>query len=648
MKRKFVQIAALALAAALLASAGIAAAPADEPTEPVVEPNDPGVEPNDPGVEPNDPGVEPTDPGVEPTDPGTEPTDPGTEPTDPGTEPTDPGTEPTDPSTEPTEPVEPVAETPGMGDTIIRVGLYYSSTAKDGANISNAVGAGFRFGYYDSKNSFVPLADYTGGGTLSVVKTENVYYGTYDGYTSYYDHLTSSSVAVGCYHLQLDGEYSDYETAQAAAEQYSGGFVAYIGGSYYARVGNYLTRDDAVAAQEELAASGVSAALAGTSAYGVSVVLTGTNKIIFQYDDNGSGTGLGVVPIPSYEGEKCVTYFNVSYMNNNRWYGGFRYERIKGGDLTIVNMVTLDDYVKGVVPHEMSNSWPIEALKAQAVAARSYALSMLNRHSSYHFDICPTTHCQAYSGLSRAGSNSDAACDATAGVVATSNGSPASCFYYSSNGGASESSSVVWGSSQSKYPYLVGVVDPYEALVESSIPGYSWTRQYTAAQLTAQLNSKGYACSTIVSAKVTAYTDSGNPKTVTFTDSNGRSYTLTAAAMVSTFGFRSYHYDLVDETEGQSQITVNGDTQVDSLSGLYIIDGDGNVIPVSGDVYVITDAGVSQLETGGTVSGDVFTFSGKGWGHNVGMSQWGAYSMAKQGYTYDEILKFYYTGITVG
>ena len=547
-------------------------------------------------------------------------------------------TEPAD-TAEPEESAEPKAANPELGQKIIRVGLYYGSTAMDGANISNAVGAGFQFGYYKSDNSFVPLAYYNGSATLSVVKTENVYYGSYDGYTSYYDHLTSSSVGVGCYHLQADGVYSDYETAKAAADQYENGFVAYIGGSYYVRIGNYLTRDSAVAAQENMSAAGVSTSLAGTSAYGISVVRTGTNTILFQYDDNGTGTGLGVEPIPSYDGEKCVSYFK-----NNRWYGGFRYERINGGDLTVVNMVQLDDYVKGVVPHEMSNSWPIEALKAQAVAARTYALSMLNRHSGYHFDICPSTHCQAYSGLSRAGSNSDAAVDQTASVVATYNGSYASCFYYSSNGGASESSSVVWGSSQSKYPYLIGVVDPYEELV--TIPGYSWTRQFTAAQMTSLLNGKGYACSTIVSAKVSDYTDSGNPKTVTFTDSNGRSYTLTTAAMVSTFGLRSYHYEFSNQTD--SQILVNNDTELDNLAGLYVIDGDGNVIPVGGDVYIITDSGISQLETGETVTGDVFTIAGKGWGHNVGMSQYGAYSMALQGYTYEEILKFYYTGITVG
>jgi len=103
---------------------------------------------------------------------------------------------------------------------------------------------------------------------------------------------------------------------------------------------------------------------------------------------------------------------------------------------------------------------------------------------------------------------------------------------------------------------------------------------------------------------------------------------------------------------------------LDVLSGLYAMVGSGNVAPVGEDAYVITGGGeiqqIGQGDSGGTAGGGlgslssttgkngVFTFIGKGWGHNVGMSQWGAYAMAKQGYTYLNILQFYYTGITVG
>ncbi len=546
----------------------------------------------------------------------------------------------------------PVPVNTEMANTVVRVGIYYGSSALDGANLANSVGSGFRFGRYDGDGQLMELAS-TDKTSISVVKTANVYYGTYGGYTSYHDVLTGSGVAVGCYHLQLEGSYTTFEAAKQVADQYSGGFVAYIGGSYYARVGNYTSRS---AAQAALDSMDVSATIKGTSAYGISVVATGTNTILFQYDDNGSGTGLGVEPIPAGDA-KSTTWFK-----NYEWYGGFRYERVGGGDLTVVNMVGLDDYVKGVIPREMSSSWPMEALKAQTVCARNYALHNRNRHSNAHFDICNTIHCQVYMGRDRATDYTDSLVDSTAGVLAYYNGKPINCVYYSSNGGASEDSSVVWGSNQSAYPYMMGVTDPYEATVADRISGYYWTRLITPSQLTAKVKAEGYNnCSTIVSAKVSAYTDTGNPKTVVLTDSNGRNYTFNSRTMVSMLGLRSYRYTFGTGTLGGSigQIYINGTAVDGNTAGLTAIDGNGNLITLPGGAYVITGSGISQVTPSGTSGGTTssgngtdsngnFVISGAGSGHNVGMSQWGAYAMAKQGFTYDEILKFYYTGITVG
>ena len=204
----------------------------------------------------------------------------------------------------------------GVSGRIIRVGLHYGTGAMEGLNMENSVGSGYRFGYYDSSNQFVELGS-TAQRAISVVKTMNVYYGTYDNYTCYHSALTSSSVAVGEYHLQLPGSYGTFAEAQAAASLYGGGFPACIGGVYYARIGNYTTRDRAVAAQAELSAQGVWAELCGTSGYGVSVVVTGTNTMVFQYDDLGSGTGLGIEPGQVNTGEKCTT-LSKGYL----YYGG--------------------------------------------------------------------------------------------------------------------------------------------------------------------------------------------------------------------------------------------------------------------------------------------------------------------------------------
>ena len=546
---------------------------------------------------------------------------------------------------------------PADSDTeTIRVGLHYGTGAIEGLNLLNEVGSGYRFGYYDGSNRFVELGS-TGKTAISVVETMNVYYGTYDKYQSYHTTITSG-VAVGEYHLQLPGSYASFAQAQAAASQYPGGFAAYIGGTYYARVGNYTTRDGAVAAQ---AALGAGAQLCGTSGYGVSVVETGTSTILFQYDDLGQGTGLGVEPIQT-GGEKCTTW-SKGFLYN----GGFRFERIGGGKLTVVNIVGFEDYVKGVVSAEMSTSWSIEALKAQAVAARSYALTLGTKHGTHHFDICDDIHCQRYTGQTSAGANSNAAVDQTVGQVALYNGKVAETYYYSSNGGASQSVSVVWGTNQSLYPYLTEVVDPYEPTQNLK---NTWERTFTSAQLISKLLAGNNVTAPIVSAEITSYTSAGNPWMITFTDSAGKSFPVRSGRVYSNLGLPSCRFGFAGSGSGQpapippsGSISINGSTQVSGVSGLYAIDGNGGLTALGGDVYVVTDGGTAQLGQGGdqsqgqgsgswagsaSAANGSITFAGRGWGHNIGMSQFGAKAMAEQGHTYQQILQFYYTGITVG
>ena len=549
-----------------------------------------------------------------------------------------------------------------LDDQIIRVGLAYNgyqSKTLDGANLANETGSGFRLGYFDASNQFVQLGA-TEETAVSVVETVNAGYGTSGGYTSYHASLAGTAqVVVGEYHLQLPGSYAAFEEAQAAASAYEGGFPACIGDVFYARIANCASRAEALAVQELFAADGVETTIVGTSAYGVSVVITGTNTILFQYDDLGKGTGLGIMPNAAGGDEDFVTLFNTSAFGrpNNRWYGGFRYERVNGGNLTVVNMVRLGDYLKGVVPIEVSSSWPIEAQKAQAVAARTYALANLNAHKSSHFDLCPSTDCQAYSGLSRAAANSDRAVDETAGVTVKYNGTYASCNYYSSNGGATMSAKDVWGRD---YPYLQGKADPYEAAAGIN---NAWSRSYSFSELTSKL---GYA-STITAAKITRYTDYGNPLSIVFYTQNGSTYTMTTYQLVRALGLSSYRYDFGpnggNKTDGtvtgpSGGLVVNGTAVSGSVGGMYAVDGSGNVAPVPGGAYVITgDGRTSTVENWSGGAGDdglyhgtngSFVISGRGSGHNVGMSQWGAWAMAKQGFTYKQILEFYYTGVTVG
>ena len=513
----------------------------------------------------------------------------------------------------------------------IRVGLRYGSSTINSANLLNETGSGYRLGYYDGDLEFVPLG-YTDHTRLSVLKTTNLYYGTdSEGWGGYYSTATSGR-SVGCYHVQMPGSYASFEEAKAAAAQYEDGFPAWINGTYQVRVGAYLERSGAERTQASLGGT-----IVGTSSYGVTVVDTLTAELLFQFD-GGSSYALGVEP--GLDGqEEANTWFR-----GYTYYGGFRFERIGGGDLTVVNVVPLEDYVRGVAPYEMSNTWPLEALKAQTVCARTYAVIQAerSRHSSSHFDICNTTHCQVYRGNNSANERTDQAVDETWGVYAYYKGELAETYYYSCNGGASEDVRNVWNEN-SNMPYLVGVMDPFEPTVADKTGKYNWTVTYTKAELTQKLRSYGFQdCADIVNFYVSQLTPTGNVRSVTFVDSNNKSWTVSKGEVRSLLGLDSIRFTI----SGGGKFYVDGsESTLDSVTGAYAIGGDGTVSQIdgTGGTYIITGSGTSAL----SASADQYTITGSGWGHNVGMSQWGAYAMAQMGYSYDEILKFYFTGIEV-
>ena len=530
------------------------------------------------------------------------------------------------------------AASPVTADPVIRVGLFYGSSALDGANLLNDVGSGYRLGYYDSQRVFHALAQTTET-AISVVKTQNVYYGTgvdWSG-SGYYDSPVSG-VMVGCWHIVLPGSYASYQEAQTAANAY-GGFAAWIDGAWQVRVGAY---GDQASAQTAMAALGLAGTVAGTSSYGVSVVKTGTGQILFQFDDSSGALCLGIQPGLD-DSVKTETIFR-----GNTYYGGFQYQRVNGGDLTVSSVLTLDDYIQGVIVREMSSSWPLEALKAQAVCARTYAYRnyAAQRHSSQGFDLCNSTHCQAYSGMSNVTAESSRAVTETHGEYLWYGGELIDAVYFSSDGGATESSENVWGGA---LPYLVGKEDPYEVYAADQIPNYRWTVTFTARELTDLLNEKGYVNSGIVDFRVTRTTPTGNVAEITFTDASGKSWSKVRDDCRTFLGLRSLRYTVTGGS-GAGGYPVNSGGSLSSLTGAYALDGSGNTVSLTGGtVYAIGGdgtVGAVQPAASGSSSG-VFTISGSGWGHSVGMSQWGAYAMAKQGYGYRDILNFYYTGIEV-
>ena len=202
---------------------------------------------------------------------------------------------------------------------------------------------------------------------------------------------------------------------------------------------------------------------------------------------------------------------------------------------------------------------------------------------------------------------------------------------------------------QGEVGYLKGKIDPYEGQIASRISKYNWSTTYTVAELTNLLSSKGYGVGTVKNMYVSAYTDMGNVYSVTFVGTSGTK-TITREACRSVLNLRSQRFTITGGAGGSGYGVNESGESVDAGS-MRVIDGSGSTASIAGSAYVITSSGTAALgqgtaATGGAGSGS-FTITGSGYGHNVGMSQWGAYAMANLGRTYREILQFYYTGVTI-
>lgn len=210
----------------------------------------------------------------------------------------------------------------------------------------------------------------------------------------------------------------------------------------------------------------------------------------------------------------------------------------RGSGARTVNKVLLEDYVRSVVPSEMPTSWSIEAVKAQAVAARSYAVRLRDFTNYDGYDICDTTVCQVYSGMAvtpsggrrvlRETAGGDTAVRGTAGRIVTYRGKVALTQFAASNGGAMSSGG---------YPYLRAKRDPYDGVVKSQ----AWSRTITTASLARAYPSAGTVRQLQITSRDGSGPWGGRVKTITIIGSN-RTVTVTGSAFQSKFGMRSSLY----------------------------------------------------------------------------------------------------------
>lgn len=526
-------------------------------------------------------------------------------------------------------------------DPVMKIGLYYDSAALAAANLQNVSGMeeGYQFGYYDEEREFVPTYALYGENQITVLKNANMWR---TGSTYSDVELAYADQVIGAYCLQIDDLFDAEDAQDILYElQQDYGLKAYlccVRSGFRVRIGTWSTQRESESQRDTLESlTGYDLVLRGPSSTGYTVVLTGSGEIVYQFDMLGDYP-LGIRP------QSEQTWFK-----GYKYYGGFEYYRPSGNNINVINVVSLSDYVKGVIPYEMSPSWPVEALKAQTLCAKSYSLNNLHKHASKGFDLCNTTDCQVYYGTNSSTAVSDAAVDAVEGLFVLYEGEVCQTYYHASSGGYTEDAGNIWGK---EIPYLKAVEDTY---LESYRP-FSYT--LTLDDITWILKEKGYISQTVTDLYVSKYSAVGNVLALTVTLKDGSTKTFTGdrarTALNSTtkgVAIGSHRYTINGGTGGE---TVNVNGAAVSIDDLYV-QGSGKKaqsIDLEDGVYALTANGLEQATITKpqqiTVSDGIYVISGTGSGHNIGMSQEGARSMANLGFTYEEIIEFYFTGATVG
>ena len=379
------------------------------------------------------------------------------------------------------------------------------------------------------------------------------------------------------------------------------------------------------------------------------------------YDVSVAGTQIGVYEGPLFfRPTDAANQFRVEHIR--RSFSGVKVPLYRGaielshgsgteaGKLHVVNIVEIEDYVPGVVANESIASFHMEALKAQAVAARGYAIANIGRfRASFPYDIVDSSASQVYRGVISEHPRAVQASTETLGLVASHGGRIISALYSSSMGGHTEHGEWIFNSPTSQLPgtnvsaYLRGIYDgdgvPPDTTSEAGVAAFwkanplptifddcgrvgnrfsRWRVVLTGAQIRARVSPALPAGVNVTNVAVTRRMPSGRAAIVRITLSNGstvevrgwdalRNFFRPAVATPALCGTSSIPAGMVLNNPSVIEVTRNSDGTVASA-----------------------------------------TIWGGGWGHNVGMSQYGAHGRARAGQTFLQILKAYYTGVDIG
>lgn len=516
----------------------------------------------------------------------------------------------------------------------IRIGLSYSNAATNNFVLKSDGGMKISI---KNATGYMELFSYGAATGLKIRKDS--YYNIINNKETEIDYkkvVIYTGELAGPYHIQIGDVYPSMEEAKKVADSMISltqtAFLAYEDGW---RVWAQLYLDEGECAKQ------IQVFQNEKPEYQYSVVAPIKKRV--QMFDAVTGQLLYVInaeqeirfePIPTTAPITTISY-------NSAKYRGFIYiKRMSSGVINVANTLPYEQYLYGVVPSEMPSSWHIEALKAQAVAARNYGMLSLGKHGADGFDLCNGPHCQAYHGFNHEKLKTNQAVDETKGKLLTYNDKLVSTYYHSSSGGRTENSENIWTQT---LPYIRAVDDKYGL----GSPYDNWSKPFNKTDISKKLNANTIDVGDIVDIVPTQISENGRVTMLEVRGTKGISQ-LAKGRFRSIMGsneIRSSWYTIATDADIFMIDKYASRAKKDRAGNLYVLSASGKQKLSSADNKVFIK-GKDTITTSSIIP-NVYTFSGKGWGHGLGMSQYGAKGMAEAGFNFIQILEYYYTGAKV-
>ena len=474
----------------------------------------------------------------------------------------------------------------------------------------------------------------------------------------------------GGYHIQIGSVYemydqvlSEFARVQTVAPE---AYLAYDNG-WRIYTGHFMSQEEAYASLNTMTVEMSSYVLIVTDPNPSSIIVAANDKVLFSFDSTE---------------KEFIFSTQIFEVNAIKYRGSFIVKRLPGSDFTFINRVSLNEYLYGVLPKEMSGDWPIEALKAQAIAARNYVLMSGDKYAAYGFNVDNTTSSQVYGGYSAEKQNSNRAVDETNGYVLTASGEIVPLFFHSHSGGITDNSENVWNA---PLTYIKSTLDLYSI----GYPNTDWSVTMHRAEIEQKLIANGYSIGSLLSINIVERAASGRVTKLELIGSLSQA-TLSKEKIRSVLGSTTlksllFSFDVGTAVTNTSSASTSSSAVTPTITpSLTPVSSNQSVAPL----VMTSNAGIfgefiesnklSIFESGQTTTksvdkaalgraSDIYTnpvqatvpymynstesfdmssgsviFYGHGYGHGLGMSQFGAKKMAEMGMSFEEILSFYY------